>query len=773
MRKIFSILVLVVVLYAGRGVLASEVVVWGSNTDGQCSVPLPNEDFVAVCAGDYHNLGLKADGSIVAWGRNDLGQCDLPLPNGGFVAVAAGIYHSLGLKADGSIVLWGDNNYGQCDVPLPNENFVAVAGGGYHSLGLKADGSITAWGYDTHGQCDVPLPNENFVSVAAGDYHSLGLKTDGSIMAWGQNEHGQCTVPLPNEDFVAVAGGADHSLGLKAKPMGTGFTYQGRLLDANSTVDGLYDFEFSLYNAEGIMAVNSIRIDNLDVIYGYFTVELDFGSDVFDGFGNWLEIGVRPGHLEDPNDYTILSPRQKVTPTTYALQTSGSFVDSAGNIGIGTNSPTARLDIANLSSGPAIAVGRSPGYPSIVARSDASSGWLVMDSTGAGNVGLNQYDDGDVIMVYGGGNVGIGTANPMAKLDIANLSSEPAISVGRSVGNPSIVASSVASDGWLMMDSTGDGSVGLNQYDDGNVIMAYGGGNVGIGTANPTAKLEVNGTIKATALVGDGSGLTNGAPDDDCIVTEPNIIYREDGNVGIGTASPKAKLDIAHPSSGIAIAVGRSHGNPSIVARSDAHDGWLVLDSTGDGSVGLNQYDDGNVIMAYGGGNVGIGTDSPTAKLEVSGGIINDFTIYRNEQPSGTDGGAFTPGSWTTRTLNTTLDEYGTSISRSGSQITLAAGTYYVDARAPAFHVNRHKAVLYNVTDAQNALIGSSAYSDYESDDAQTDSVIRGTITISGTKTFEIRHRSQGSGTYGNERGLASNFGVVEVYTEIYIRKLR
>ena len=38
----------------------------------------------------------------------------------------------------------------------------------------------------------------------------------------------------------------------------------------------------------------------VDVIDGYFTVELDFGS-VFDGNNRWLEIGVRPGDQNDPS----------------------------------------------------------------------------------------------------------------------------------------------------------------------------------------------------------------------------------------------------------------------------------------------------------------------------------------------------------------------------------------------------------------------------------------------------------------------------------------
>ena len=132
--------------------------------------------------------------------------------------------------------------------------------------------------------------------------------------------------------------------------MRTAFTYQGRLMDANASADGLYDLKFKLYdNADPVFAAqqgSTIDINDLDVIDGYFTVELDFGSDVFDGDSRWLDIGVRPGDSNDPNAFVTLSPRQELTPVPYALQTRGIFVDNAGNVGVGTTKPSTKLEVA-------------------------------------------------------------------------------------------------------------------------------------------------------------------------------------------------------------------------------------------------------------------------------------------------------------------------------------------------------------------------------------------------------------------------------------------
>jgi hypothetical protein len=120
-----------------------------------------------------------------------------------------------------------------------------------------------------------------------------------------------------------------------AVPMGTAFTYQGRIIDANSPADGLYDFKFKLYDDANTITGNQMGSDvnkpDVDVIDGYFTLELDFSGSVFDGNSIWLEIDVRPGESNDPNAFITLSPRQEVTPTPYALHTRGMFLDELSN----------------------------------------------------------------------------------------------------------------------------------------------------------------------------------------------------------------------------------------------------------------------------------------------------------------------------------------------------------------------------------------------------------------------------------------------------------
>jgi hypothetical protein len=99
--------------------------------------------------------------------------------------------------------------------------------------------------------------------------------------------------------------------------------------------------------------------------------------------------------------------------------------------------------------------------------------------------------------------IGIGTDTPGVKLHIEPNAGEKTLGLGRIWGQASIVASSSASSGWLIMDSTGVGSVGLNFYDSGDVSLANGGGGVAIGQSSPGSgmKLDVLGSINASSNI--------------------------------------------------------------------------------------------------------------------------------------------------------------------------------------------------------------------------------------------------------------------------------
>ncbi len=121
---------------------------------------------------------------------------------------------------------------------------------------------------------------------------------------------------------ITTAQEADDTLTGQALP-GNSITYQGRLTDAGSPANGTFDFEFTLFDAAsgGFNIGNVVTKDDVTVSEGLFLVELDFGEDAFNGEARYLEIMVRPGNSS--GIFTILSPRQPVAPTPYALALPG------------------------------------------------------------------------------------------------------------------------------------------------------------------------------------------------------------------------------------------------------------------------------------------------------------------------------------------------------------------------------------------------------------------------------------------------------------------
>ena len=116
---------------------------------------------------------------------------------------------------------------------------------------------------------------------------------------------------------------------------GTAFTYQGRLTDADGPASGSYDLTFTLFatNTSGVAIAGPVTNSAAAVSNGLFTTTIDFGSGVFAGASNWLEIAIR---TNGTGSFTTLTPRQQVTPTPYAI-----FANTASNLS-GTL-PTAQL----------------------------------------------------------------------------------------------------------------------------------------------------------------------------------------------------------------------------------------------------------------------------------------------------------------------------------------------------------------------------------------------------------------------------------------------
>jgi len=168
------------------------------------------------------------------------------------------------------------------------------------------------------------------------------------------------------------------------------------------------------------------------------------------------------------------------------------------------------------------------------------------------------------------GNVGIGTSSPIHKLDVNTSATE--IGIALITANGTKVYTYVSSDSGELRINNADGENPVTLKANG--ISWFNGGNVGIGTTNPSSKLDIN-SAGANGLI---------LNQDTTSADFSSRLFFKANSSNYAIVNYNNKLSFT------------SNANPGVTSGSVK----MTLDSSG---------------------KVGIGTNSPTQKLSVSGGV--------------------------------------------------------------------------------------------------------------------------------------------------------
>ena len=400
---------------------------------------------------------------------------------------------------------------------------------------------------------------------------------------------------------LALAGSAARA----QTPVGTAFTYQGRLTDGGTPPTGSYDLELRLFTAAsaGTQVGGTVSVPAVPVSAGLFTVSLDFGSAAFGPDARWLQVAVRPA---GGGAYTTLGPRQRLTPAPAAV-----FSSTAPWTGL-TGMPPGFADsvdndiLAGLSCGSG-QVAKWNGSGWACAADNDTVGWGL-----TGNAGTNPATNfigttGDTPLEVRVNSQRVGRFEPAFGLPNVVLGDR-----GNSVLTGAYAAT-VAGGGWSSLFGVGDG----------DNIVTGNGGTVSGGIGNQAGDNDGNpgSTLYATV----GGGFYNEATGDLSTIAG--------GHINTAPGARSAVPGGYHNQAGGAMSL--ATGNSARIrtaAESGTPDGdfgtFVWADSPSGANSGVDFTSTGaNQFLVRAGGGVGINTNAPGFNLEVASGTDTQVAI--------------------------------------------------------------------------------------------------------------------------------------------------